>query len=150
MRPKISVIGKPTANRFSVGAARLITPNARFTTSNAVMPGSATINAPANSWLPHAAIFHIARPSKPGHPDRQRRESLREHFDQHQMAVEREKRQRDQQHVQLPSTGVLAPRNGSTLNAKPKPIEFDSNWPPIASASKISCNAKPMATPMMI
>src|SRR5262249_52622145 len=33
-RPNTSVIGNPTANRLSDGAARLITPNARFTMSS--------------------------------------------------------------------------------------------------------------------
>ena len=39
--PTTSEIGKPTANRFRVGAARLITPNARLTMSSAVTPGKA-------------------------------------------------------------------------------------------------------------
>ena len=62
-KPTTSEIGKPTANRFSVGAARLTTPKARLTISNAVTPGSAMEMAPANSWPPQRIIIH--RPSRP-------------------------------------------------------------------------------------
>ncbi len=62
-RPNTSVMGKPTANRFSCGAARLMMPNATFTMSKAVTPGRATASAPENNCPPQLTIDHM--PSGP-------------------------------------------------------------------------------------
>src|SRR5690606_20421564 len=50
-RPNTRVKGKPRLKIFIRGAARVMTPNARFTTSKAVTAGSAIIRAPTNIQL---------------------------------------------------------------------------------------------------
>ena len=49
-KPSNMETGKPTANRFRVGAALLMMPKERFTTSSAVIAGSAIFSANTNSW----------------------------------------------------------------------------------------------------
>src|SRR5690606_23786579 len=51
-RPKINVIGKPTANTFICGAERLITPNDMFTTNIEVNKGREITSAALNIQLP--------------------------------------------------------------------------------------------------
>ena len=55
-KPAISVTGKPIANRFSVGAARVSTASAMFTTSSAAINGSASITPAEKMVLPQRAI----------------------------------------------------------------------------------------------
>ncbi len=56
-RPNTSEIGKPTAKRFSAGAARLMTPKAMFTMSSAVTPGRATASAPEKICVPQLTML---------------------------------------------------------------------------------------------
>ena len=100
--PPISVTGKPMANRFSDGAARLTTPKARFTMSSAVSPGSATISAPRNSWVPHKRDLPDARRTQPGGADRQGAETVHHGLDDGDMPVQGQEGQRGDQRVELP------------------------------------------------
>ena len=146
-RPAIT--GKPTANRFSVGAARLMTPKAMFTISSAVTPGSAMRSAPENSCDPHCDDRPQACVAETARADRQGAKALRpESRSARRWPFEREESQRHQQRVELPQRRRLAPRSGSMLKAKARPMPLARSWPPSVRASNISCSAKPSATPM--
>ena len=96
--------GRPTANRFSVGAARLITPNAMLAIKSAVAAGNAILSAPANIWLPQAATVHA--PSAPKRlAERQYFEAVRDQPQRRQMAAEREENQETQDHEELADDG---------------------------------------------
>ena len=101
--PNTSVIGNPTANRFSAGAARLVTPKARLITSSAVMPGSATRSAPDEQLRrPSRRATCSALGEKPVRPDRQAAKARDQRLDQRDVAVERQEGERAEHHVQLP------------------------------------------------
>ncbi len=100
-RPQISVTGKPIAKRFSDGAARLTTPNARLTISSAVRPGSATTSAPREDRLAPLRDLPEAVRAEAVDADRQGAEAFDELLDQRQVAVEREEHQRREDHVEL-------------------------------------------------
>ena len=56
--PDISVMVNPMPKRLSCGAARVTTPNARFTMISATSAGSATSSPVSNIRAPHSPIDH--------------------------------------------------------------------------------------------
>jgi len=68
MKPMQMLIGKPTANRFIAGEARLVAAKPMLTSSSAVIAGNATRRAPANRSPPAITIAHKDLPSMPSTP----------------------------------------------------------------------------------
>ena len=100
-KPNNMATGNPTANRFKVGAARLITPNDRFTTSNAVIAGKAIFRREdeqvAVQFKQLADDRQVVRPaSKSARP-----KTLREQLNHREMPIQRQKDQHAQHQEQL-------------------------------------------------
>ena len=64
-KPNSKVMGKPTVNRLSCGAARVITPKAMLISSSATIAGSAIVSAPENIRPTAAARSHMLATVRP-------------------------------------------------------------------------------------
>ena len=138
------------AKRLSEGAARLTTPKARLTTSSAVTPGSETMSAPRKICPPHSVTCHRPLLPRPSTPMGSVRKPSTRISSMARWPLSARKVSVTSSVYSCPSTGVLAPRSGSTLKANDRPMLLASSWPPMASASKMICTTKPIATPMTI
>ncbi len=146
MKPSPIMTGKPTAKIFSCGAARLITPNARLTTTS----------GNRRQRHQHGAGEHCARPSSPVPTSRWRtirscrpagsgscRASM---LQQQQVTVQREENQRRQHQEILAHHRHLhaALRIQATQSRGPCSWRWSGRR---SIAAKTICSVKPMASP---
>ena len=150
MKPAVSVIGKPTANRFSCGAARVSTPSAMLATSRMATIGSDSSRPAANTVSPVRAM----KPQPPAltgavvtgsHSKLRTRMSIisRWPFTARKSRVASRFRKSD-------STAVCPPASGSKKIANDRPICMPISAPAMSTAAKTMRIMKPMAMPMNI
>ena len=139
--------GRPTANRFRVGAARLMTPNAMFATSSAVAAGSANCTAPASIRPPQLATIQSPRARAARRPAAASKLS-----DTSRIVARWPPSERKISVPKIKKNWLITRHRHAALRidivARPRPMLIAIVWPAVISASKIICRQKPIAAPI--
>src|SRR5471030_584141 len=147
--PSTRVSGKPMEKMFSCGAARVITPNAMLTTSNAVIAGKTNTSAAPSTQPSLPASCQKLSTINPLPTGNVVKLSVRTSKTTRWPFIDRNNSVTSMV-KNCPITATDTPLVGSTMDAKPMPIWIATICPATTNAWKNNCKEKPNTAPMMI